>query len=264
MKNTMINDMAAVIQGLVKENKAMREEISTMRVTIDNLEARNDAMGKALEEMVTKLMETEAKAEKKKEKPSKLWSITYTFHGMTKEFWLARDIYKALGGKGLKGYFEMVDGCERGDCVQIPRSTVKLCGCPEYIGDSMPYWMDEEAVDAATEWMADKERGRGRRKLVREDYDEEAVIKRYKETHSTYVVAEEFGVCRTTIRNVLKRNNVKVRNYNMVTKEMEAEIIRLYTEEKRSQREIGKIVGMSQFVVSHALRRNGIGKGLDR
>ncbi len=263
MRRTENANLEAMVQEIAKAHKNLKEQIASVKITVEAMEAESAKMQAALETVTMELMK--AKESKEEKRSSKLWSITYTFHGKTKQFWLARDIYKALGGKGLNGYFKMVDGCERGNCVQLPRSTVKLSGCPEYKGDSLPYWMDEEAVEAATEWMADKERERGMRQFVIKDYDEEAMIKRYEETHNVYTVAEEFGVHRTTVGHVLKRNNIKAYgNRGMVTKEMEAEIIRLYVEEGKSQSYIAKVFGINQTYVSLILRRNGIGKGLDR
>lgn len=228
-----------------------------------------EAMRPEVEKAVAFMIELGEKAETtEKKRPSKLWSITYTFHGKTKEFWSARDIYNALGGKTVKGFCEMVDGLRRGDCVQLRRDIIKVSGCPEYSGDSLSYWMDEIAVDEATAWMADKERQTGKRSKVNKDYDETAVVSRYNEVHSATVCAEEFNVSIWTVYDALERNGIKpcgkTGRKAKITPEMEREIIRLYTEEGLSQTKIAKIMGVSTWPVCVVLRRNGIGRGLDR
>lgn len=207
MKKTTTTNIEAIIVEIAKNHKNMKEQIASVRVTLDAMEAESEKMQSALEAAMVELMK--AKEDENKKRPSKLWNITYTFHGVTKEFWSARDVYNILGGKTVKGFCEMVDGCKRGDCVQLHRSTVKLCGCPEYKGDSLSYWMDAEAVDCATEWMADAERKAGKRRKTQRDYDEDAMVKRYEEVHSTYIVADEFNVSPWTVNKALKRNGVK-------------------------------------------------------
>lgn len=226
-----------------------------------------EAMRPEVEKAVAFMVELGERAEATEKKASKMWSVVYPESADNwRTYYLAKDINIAYGGNGTEPEVrEMINAIMRGCYKELSRDEVRyIGGLPEYRGSKDSYWIDEVAVEELAGWFYSRERKVGNRKRVFKDYNEEAVIKRYEETHSTYVVSEEFGVCRTTISRVLKRNNIKARNYNMVTKEMEAEIIRLYTEEKRSQREIGEIVGVSQFTVSHTLRRNGIGKGLDR
>lgn len=263
MKKTTTTNIEAIIAELAKNHKALKEQIASVKLTVDAMEAESEKMQSALEAAMIELMKV--KADDSKKKPSKLWHITYTFHGTTKEFWCARDVYDALGGKTVKGFCEMVDGCKRGDCVQLHRSTVKLCGCPEYKGDSMSYWMDEVAVDEATEWMA--KQTTQHHKPHNRSYNETAVIRRYEETHNATTVAEEFNMHRTTVCDVLKKHNIKVQRggHNLkITPEIEAEVIRLYTKEGLSQRKIAMIMGIAPSVVCVVLRRNGIGRGLDR
>ena len=57
--------------------------------------------------------------------------------------------------------------------------------------------------------MADVERKVGKRKRTQKDYDEDAMVKRYNEVHSTNIVADEFNVSAWTVSKALKRNGVK-------------------------------------------------------
>ena len=206
-KNMNIVNLESVIAELAKSHKAMKEQIASVRIAVDTMEAESQKMQSALEAAMIELMK--AKESESKKKASKLWSITYTLRGVTKQLWSARDIYNALGGKTVNGFCEMVDGLRRGDCVQLRRDIIKVSGCPEYSGDSLSYWMDEIAVDEATAWMADVERKVGKRKKTKKDYSEDAMIKRYKEVYSAYTVAKEFNVNSQTVYDVLKRNGVK-------------------------------------------------------
>lgn len=206
-KSANVTNIEAMIREIAKSHKALKEQIASVRIAVDTMEAESAKMQSALEAAMVELMK--AKEDESKKKPSKLWHITYTLHGKTKELWSARDIYNALGGKTIKGFCEMVDGLRRGDCVQLRRDIIKVSGCPEYAGDSLSYWMDEIAVDEATAWMADVERKVGKRKKTKKDYSEDAMIKRYKEVYSAYTVAKEFNVNSQTVYDVLKRNGVR-------------------------------------------------------
>ena len=262
-KNMNIVNLESVIAELAKSHKAMKEQIASVRIAVDTMEAESQKMQSALEAAMIELMK--AKESESKKKASKLWSITYTLRGVTKQLWSARDIYNALGGKTVKGFCEMVDGLRRGDCVQLRRDIIKVSGCPEYSGDSLSYWMDEVAVDEATAWMA--KQTTQHRKPHNRSYNEMAVIKRYEEVHNATQVAKEFDLNNSTVGCILKRNGVNTPgkgSNRKVTPEIEAKIIYLYTEEGLSQLEISKIVDVSTWTVSMVLRRNGIGRGLDR
>lgn len=265
MKKTTTTNIEAIIAELAKNHKNMKEQIASVKVTLDVMEAESEKMQSALEKAMIELMK--AKADDSKKKPSKLWHITYTFHGVTKEFWSARDVYDALGGRTVKGFCAMVDGCKRGDCVQLHRSAIKLCGCPEYKGDSLSYWMDAEAVDCATEWMANKERKVGTRSKVYRDYDEEDMVRRYTEVNNANVVAKEFNVDTNTVYLALKRNGVKPcgksGRKSKVTPEIESAIIRLHRDGGFTQKEIAELVDIHPRTVCRVLRNNGIGRGLD-
>lgn len=206
-KSANVTNIEAMVQEIAKAHKNLKEQIASVKLTVDAMEAESEKMQFALEAATVELMK--AKEDENKKRPSKLWKITYTFHGKTKEFWCARDIYNALGGKTINGFCEMVDGLRRGDCVQLRRDIIKVSGCPEYAGDSLSYWIDEIAVDEATAWMADVERKVGKRKRTQKDYDEDAMVKRYNEVHSTNIVADEFNVSAWTVSKALKRNGVK-------------------------------------------------------
>ena len=263
-KSANIVNLEIMVQEIAKAHKNLREQIASVRIAVNAMEAESEKMQEALEAVTMELMK--AKENESKKRPSKLWHITYTFHGTTKEFWCARDVYDALGGKTIKGFCEMVDGCKRGDCVQLHRSTVKLCGCPEYKGDSLSYWLDEEAVDCATEWMAMRDDTMQHHKSRNRSYDEVAVIRRYEETRNAREVAKEFNMHESTVCSVLKKHGVRIQwgGHNLkITKEVEAEIIRLHTE-GLTQKEIARIVGVCPSAVSVVLRNNGIGRGLDR
>ena len=206
-KSANIVNLEAMVQEIAKAHKNLREQITSVRITVSAMETESAKMQEALEAVTMELMK--AKEDENKKRPSKLWSITYTLRGVTKQLWSARDIYNALGGKTDNGFCEMVDGLRRGDCVQLRRDIIKVSGCPEYAGDSLSYWIDEIAVDEATAWMADVERKVGKRKRTQKDYDEDAMVKRYKEVYSAYTVAKEFNVNSQTVYDVLKRNGVK-------------------------------------------------------
>ena len=152
--------------------------------------------------------------------------------------------------------------------MQLHRSTIKLCGCPEYKGDSLSYWMDAEAVDCATEWMANKERKVGTRSKVYRNYDEEAMVRRYTEVNNANVVAKEFNVDTNTVYLALKRNGVKPcgksGRKSKVTPEIESAIIRLHRDGGFTQKEIAELVDIHPRTVCRVLRNNGIGRGLDR
>lgn len=263
MKKTTTTNIEAIIAELAKNHKNMKEQIASVRVTLDAMEAESEKMQSALEKAMIELMK--AKADDSKKQPSKLWHITYTYRGVTKELWLARDIYISLNGKyNPEGFVAMVDGIRRGDCIRITQDMVKKCGCPEYQGDSFSYWMDEEAVDYATEWMAMQDQHR--RKSPNLAYDADAIVRRYAEIRNGKQVAKEFDLSPAAVGCILRRRGVETPGYGSnrkVTQEMEAEIIRLY-KEGLSQAKIARIVGISQKTVCAVLRRNGIGKGLDR
>lgn len=263
MKKTTTTNIEAIIAELAKNHKNMKEQIASVRVTLDAMEAESEKMQSALEKAMIELMK--AKADDSKKQPSKLWHITYTYRGVTKELWLARDIYIALNGKyNPEGFVAMVDGIRRGDCIRITQDMVKKCGCPEYQGDSFSYWMDEEAVDYATEWMAMQDQHR--RKSPNLAYDADAIVRRYAEIRNGKQVAKEFDLSPAAVGCILRRCGVETPgpgSNRKVTQEMEAEIIRL-SKEGMSQAKIARIVGISQKTVCEVLRRNGIGKGLDR
>lgn len=261
MKKTTTTNIEAIIAELAKNHKNMKEQIASVRVTLDAMEAESEKMQSALEKAMVELMK--AKEDESKKKPSKLWKITYTFHGKTKEFWCARDIYNALGGKTINGFCEMVDGLRRGDCVQLRRDIIKVSGCPEYFGDSLSYWMDEVAVDEATEWMAAKEKKLGNRKFAYKDYDIRELIKTYEETRSAAKTAKVFGISAQAVVNALHNEGVKLRQRGVrsdatqITEEIEAEICRL-AEDGLTQREIADRVHVNQHTVGRVMRRNGI------
>lgn len=261
MKKTTTTNIEAIIAELAKNHKALKEQIASVKLTVDAMEAESEKMQFALEKAMVELMK--AKEDESKKKPSKLWKITYTLHGKTKEFWCARDIYNALGGKTINGFCEMVDGLRRGDCVQLRRDIIKVSGCPEYAGDSLSYWMDEIAVDEATEWMAAKEKRLGNRKCAYKDYDIKELVKTYEETKSAAKTAKAFGISAQAVIYALRNEGIEPRKRGVrsdatqVTEEIEAEICRL-AEDGLTQQEIADRVHISRQTVGRIMRHNGI------
>ena len=271
MKNTMnmLNEVEVSIQEIAKANRTAIETAVELKILIEKLEEQNAKISKALQDAADKLLkiQTESAEKATAKKPSKLWSIVYPKEaGVWKTYYLAKDINIALGGSGLeRDVREMLDGIHRGEYKELRRNEVRyIGGLKEYRGSLVSYWMDEDAVDGATEWVASKERRRGNRRRVQKDYDIEALAKTYKETQSAYKTAKIFGMSPTCVIRALRNEGIEIRKQGArpkkVTPEMESEIIRLFVNDGLSQTMIAKITGLSQSTISEILRRNGIKK----
>lgn len=225
-----------------------------------------EAMRPEVEKAVAFIVEFGERAETTEKKASKMWSIVYPESADNwRTLYLAKDINIAYGGNGTEPEVrEMVNAIKRGCYKELSRDEVRyIGGLLEYRGSKKSYWIDEMAVEELAGWYHDKEKKAGKRSRVRKDYNEDDLIKRYKEVKSVLKVAKEFNVHRNTVCRALKRNGVKSCGKIKVTPEVESEIIRLY-KDGLTQRKIAKMFDIEQRTVSIVLRRNGIGKGLDR
>lgn len=225
-----------------------------------------EAMRPEVEKAVAFMIELGEKAETTEKKASKMWSIVYPESADNwRTYYLAKDVNIAYGGNGTEPEVrEMVNAIKRGCYKELSRDEVRyIGGLLEYRGSKKSYWIDETAIEELAGWYHEKEKKIGKRSKVVKDYNEDDLIKRYKEVKSAFKVAKEFNVHWNTVYNVLKRNSVKSCSQIKVTPEVESEIVRLYRD-GLSQRKIAKMFGINQKTVSTVLRRNGIGKGLDR
>lgn len=171
-----------------------------------------EAMRPEVEKAVAFMVELGERAETTEKKASKMWSVTYPESaGNWRTYYLAKDVNIAYGGNGTEPEVrEMVNAIKRGCYKELSRDEVRyIGGLLEYRGSKKSYWVDETAVEELAGWYHDKERKVGRRSKVYKDYSEDAMVKRYEEVHSTYIVADEFNVSPWTVNKALKRNGVK-------------------------------------------------------
>lgn len=84
-----------------------------------------------------------------------------------------------------------------------------------------------------------------------------SILQRYEQGESTKHLANELGLSRTTISNVLKRNGVEVRVFARPAADTVAEMTRLY-KEGLSLEKVGQRVGFSTRTVHTYLRRAGV------
>ena len=86
----------------------------------------------------------------------------------------------------------------------------------------------------------------------------ELIAQKYLAGTSTYDLAQEFGCHRYTISNNLKRMGIDVSGHVEGRKYKTEEVIRLYTIEKKSVRQIAQMFGVCDGTVYKCLRRNNI------
>lgn len=101
------------------------------------------------------------------------------------------------------------------------------------------------------------------RKLQKET--EQLIIELYQKGNKLVDIAKEAGVkSTTTISNVIRRNNIPLRNPNLAgpkeqfSKETEQEMIRLYIEEEMNTNEIAKVFNTYNTSIRRVLLRNNI------
>lgn len=119
------------------------------------------------------------------------------------------------------------------------------------------------------------EAAHAKRKIFNKEQETEIVRLYLEEKIGACVLAGKFGVCQTTILNVLKKYNIKRRNlkearkynsryslegkeYNTKTYLIRKEIIHKYTVENKSTIEIGKEYGLCAGTILQVLKSNGI------
>lgn len=219
-----------------------------------------EAMRPEVEKAVAFMVELGERVEATEKKASKMWSIVYPESaGKWKTYYLAKDINIAYGGNGSEPEVrKMVNAIRRGSYKELKRDEVRyIGGLLEYRGSKDSYWIDETAVEELAGWFHEKERKTGKRRMVYRDYNEELMIKRYKEVKSFKKVAREFGVNRGTVYNALKRNGIESCCRTKVTKEMEAEVVRLYIEGWKVLA-IKEKFNIGECTVFNILHRNGV------
>ena len=84
------------------------------------------------------------------------------------------------------------------------------------------------------------------------------IVEKYKAGVSTYELAQEFGCHRCTISNALKRNGIVVDKHVEGRKYKTEEVIRLYTEEKKSVAELARMFDICDATIYKCLKRNGV------
>ena len=84
------------------------------------------------------------------------------------------------------------------------------------------------------------------------------IVEKYKAGVSTYELAQEFGCHRYTISNALKRSGIVVDKHVEGRKYQTEEVIRLYTEEKKSVKQIAEMFGVCDGTIYKCLKRNSI------
>lgn len=82
------------------------------------------------------------------------------------------------------------------------------------------------------------------------------LVERYKATQSIRLVADEFGLYRTTVREHLKRRNIPTRKMISMNPVEIAEAVRLY-EAGDSSVTVGEKLGFSNHTILKGLRARG-------
>ena len=86
----------------------------------------------------------------------------------------------------------------------------------------------------------------------------ELIAQKYLAGISTYELAQEFGCHRYTISNNLKRMGIDVSGHVEGRKYKAEEVIRLYTEERKSVKQIAQMFGVCDGTIYKCLKRNDI------
>ena len=266
-----VNAIESMIQEIAASHKTLKEQIAATKVTLDAMEAESAKMQAALEAASKELMDARDEeklvdrrlvtitARRSGDKEAKVWilatSAARNLYG-TDDEWAVRKCFN----RELCGNTTWFDNLTVHDLAENPYPCGKLSR-----------WIDEEAFEDAKRFASERAKKLGKRRWAMKDYDEEAVVKRYEEIHNASKVAEEFGIHFTTVGHVLRRYGVKTSGYGRysksgfrITPAMEVEVVRLYVHEGRTQRWIADYFGITGATVSNILRRNGIGRGLDR
>lgn len=84
--------------------------------------------------------------------------------------------------------------------------------------------------------------------------EEKCMVDKYKNGYSTRKIAEEYGISRLRVSNILRKNNCELRskNWNLedrtskITKEI---LIQLFIEQKKSTKEIASILNVSDRTI---------------
>ena len=90
------------------------------------------------------------------------------------------------------------------------------------------------------------------------DSEIEEIAKLYLEGVSTYTLATAFECHRYTISNALKRSGITVDKHVEGRKYKTEEVIRLYSEEKKSVKQVAEMFGVCDATIYKCLKRNGI------
>lgn len=102
-----------------------------------------------------------------------------------------------------------------------------------------------------------------KRKVITPEMEREIIHKHFKKGISQSQLAKEYGVSRETIHKYYCKpygNSPLMKDYNLD----DAEIIRLYTEEKKSVNQIAEILNITTRPITHRLRRNGVIKKVSK
>ena len=113
-----------------------------------------------------------------------------------------------------------------------------------------------ESADFATAYNIKTEIKQQQKHLSDEEL--ELIAQKYLAGVSTYDLAQEFGCHRYTISNNLKRMGIDVSGHVEGRKYKTEEVIRLYTEERKSVKQIAKMFGVCDGTIYKCLRRNNI------
>ena len=84
------------------------------------------------------------------------------------------------------------------------------------------------------------------------------IIEKYNAGVSTYELAQEYGCHRYTISNALKRSGIVVDKHVEGRKYKTEEVIRLYTEEMKSVKQIAEMFDVCDATIYKCLKRNRV------
>lgn len=113
-----------------------------------------------------------------------------------------------------------------------------------------------ESVDSVTAYNIKTEIKQQQKHLSDEEL--ELIAQKYLAGVSTYDLAQEFGCHRYTISNNLKRMGIDVSGHIEGRKYKTEEVVRLYSEERKSVKQIAQMFGVCDGTIYKCLKRNNI------
>lgn len=155
------------------------------------------------------------------------------------------------------------------ECCALPTALIPLMGLSEINSKNYKIILDNvkyaslipvsdspESEDSVTAYNIKTEIKQQQKHLSDEEL--ELIAQKYLAGTSTYDLAQEFGCHRYTISNNLKRMGIDVSGHVEGRKYKTEEVIRLYTEEHKSVRQIAQMFGICDGTIYKCLKRNNI------